>query len=142
MLGSVETAHTGVRFCPDDQIERRQPQSYCGSVSDRQAAPIDERAEDSSIYEIWKDGIHPFLIKIKELCIRHFAGSHEEFAMFASGLVPSNRDIEGFICEDHAGDICVHEPSDDGRIGGVAADQAMGPEQEKIAYPSDRRGPG
>jgi hypothetical protein len=51
-----------------------------------------------------------------------------------------DRDIEGFICEDHAGDFCVHEPSDDGGIGGVAADQAMGPEQEQVAYPSDRSG--
>src|SRR6516165_1615109 len=74
MLGSIKTAHAGVRFCPDDQIERRQPQSYCGSVSDRQAAPVDERAEDPTVYEIWKDGIHPFLIKFEELCIRHFSG--------------------------------------------------------------------
>ena len=94
MLGSVETAHAGVRFCPDDQIERRQPQSDCGRVSDGQAAPIDECGEDSSVYEISKDGIHPFLIKFEELCVRHFAGSHHEFPMFASGHVPSNRVLQ------------------------------------------------
>src|SRR6516165_7532455 len=142
MLRAVETSHAGVRFRPDDQIERYQTQSHCGGVSNRQAAPIDEGTDDSSLYEIWKNSIHPFLIKIEELCIRHFSGSHHEFPVFAAGHVPTNRDIEGFICEDHAGNICVHEPSDDGRIRSIAADQAMGPEQEQIAYPSDRSGVG
>jgi hypothetical protein len=27
----------------------------------------------------------PVLIKIEELCIRHFSGSHDEFSMFAPG---------------------------------------------------------
>ena len=67
MLGLVKTAHTGVRFCPDDQIESRQTQSNCGRVDNRQPAPIDECAKDSSIDEIRKDGIDPFLIKIAEL---------------------------------------------------------------------------
>ena len=39
-------------------------------------------------------------------------------------------------------DICSHEPPDDGGIGGVSADQAMGAEQEQIAYLSNRRGAG
>ena len=142
MLRAVEASHAGVRFRPDDQIERRQTQSHCGGVSNRQAAPIDEGTDDSSLYEIWKNSIHPFLIKIEELCIRHFSGSHDEFPVFAPGHVAPNRDIEGFICEDDAGDIRVHEPSDDGRIRSVAADQAMRPEQEQIAYPSDRSGAG
>jgi hypothetical protein len=43
--------------------------SISGCVSDRQPTPIDKRAEDASIYQMWKDGIHPFLIKIEE--IRH-----------------------------------------------------------------------
>jgi hypothetical protein len=29
MLRAVETAHAGVRFCPDNQIERCQPQGRC-----------------------------------------------------------------------------------------------------------------
>jgi hypothetical protein len=142
MLGSVETAHAGVRFGPDDQIERRQTESRCGGVSDGQATLIDKRAQDSTIDEMWKNGIHPVLVKIEELWIRHFSGSHDEFPMLAPGHVPPDRDIEGFICEDHAGDICVHEPLDNGRIGSVAADEAMGPEQEQIAHPSDRSGAG
>src|ERR1700692_49002 len=59
--------------------------------------------------------------------------------MVAPRHVPSDRDIEGFIREDHARDICSHEPSDDGGIGGVSADQEMGAEQEQIVYPSDGR---
>jgi hypothetical protein len=50
-------------------------------------------------------------------------------------LTPYRRDIEGLICEDHAREICSHQPSDDGRIGGVIADQEMGAKQEQIAYP-------
>jgi hypothetical protein len=142
MLGSVETAHAGVRFRPYDQIERGQPQSRCGGVSDRQAAPIDERAENSSIYQVWKDGIHPLLVKLEELCIGHFSGRHHEFPMIAPGHVPPDRDIEGFIGEDHARDIYPHELFDEGRIGSVSADQAMGAEQEQIAYLSDCRGAG
>ena len=62
--------------------------------------------------------------------------------MFAAGHVPPDRDIEGFIREDHADDICPHEPSDDRRIGGIPADQVMGPEQKQITDPSDRGGAG
>jgi hypothetical protein len=50
-----------------------------------------------------------------------------------------DRAMEGFICEDHARDIRLHQPSDDGRISGVSADQAMRAKQEQIAYPSDGR---
>src|SRR5258706_6929378 len=84
----------------------------------------------------WKDGIHPLLIKIEELRISHFSGSHHEFPMVAPRHVPPDRDIEGFIREDHARDICSHEPSDDGGIGGVSADQEMGAKQEQVVYPS------
>ena len=51
--------------------------------------------------------------------------------------VSPDRDIEGLICEDHARDICSHEPPDDGGIGGVSTDQEMGAKQEQIIYPSD-----
>jgi hypothetical protein len=62
--------------------------------------------------------------------------------MIAPGHVPPDRDIEGLIGEDHARDIYPHEPFDEGRIGSVSADQAMGAEQEQIAYLSDCRGAG
>jgi hypothetical protein len=39
MPGSVKIAGAGVRFCPHDQIERRQAQSRCADVDKRQAAP-------------------------------------------------------------------------------------------------------
>jgi hypothetical protein len=39
MLGSVKIAGAGVRFCPHDQVERRQAQSRCADVDKRQAAP-------------------------------------------------------------------------------------------------------
>ena len=95
-------------------------------MSDRQPTPIDKRAENASIYQMWKDGIHPFLIKIEELCICHFSGSHDEFAMIASGHMPPNGNIEGLIRENDAGYISVHEASDDSRIGGITADERMG----------------
>jgi hypothetical protein len=117
-------------------------ESRCGGVSDRQAAPIDERAENSSVYQVWQDGIHPLLVKLEELCIGHFSGRHHEFPMIAPGHVPPDRDIEGLIGEDHARNIYPHEPFDEGRIGSVSADQAMGAEQEQIAYLSDCRGAG
>jgi hypothetical protein len=139
MLGSVKTTHAGVRFRPYDQIERGQPQSRCGGVSDGQAAPIDERAKDSSVYEMWKDGIHPLPVKLEELCIGHFSGSHQEFPMITPGHVPSDCNIEGLICENHTRDIRPHESFDDGGIASVSADQAMGAEQEQIADPSNWR---
>src|SRR5215813_11324356 len=95
MLGSVETAHAGVRFSPYDQTERGQPQSRCGGVSDRQAAPIDERAENSSVYQMWKDGIHPLLVKLEELCIGHFSGRHYEFPMIAPVTCPPIATLKG-----------------------------------------------
>ena len=48
----------------------------------------------------------------------------------------ADSDIEGFIGEDDARDICSHQPSDDGGIGGVSADQTMGAEPEQIVDPS------
>ena len=51
---------------------------------------------------------------------------------------PPDRDIEGLIGEDHARDIYPHESFDDGRIGSISADQAMGAEQEQIAYLSGK----
>src|SRR6516165_10622434 len=62
--------------------------------------------------------------------------------MVAPSHVPPDRNIEGLIGEDHARDIHPHEPFDEGRIGSVSADQAMGAEQEQIAYLSDCRGAG
>src|SRR5258707_13940305 len=61
--------------------------------------------------------------------------------MVAPRHVPPDRDIEGFIREDHARYICSHEPSDDGGIGGVSADQEMGAKQEQVVYPSAGRRP-
>src|SRR5258708_14442293 len=90
---------------------------------------------------MWKDGIHPLLIKIEELRISHFSGSHHEFPMVAPRHVPPDRDIEGFICEDHARDIGSHEPSDDGGIGGASADQEMGANPEQAVYPSPGQRP-
>src|SRR5258707_15578212 len=86
---------------------------------------------------MWKDGIHPLLIKIEELRISHFSGSHHEFPMVAPRHVPPHRDIEGFICEDHARNICSHQPADDSRICGVSADQEMRAEEEQVTYPND-----
>src|SRR5260370_8422232 len=83
---------------------------------------------------MWKDGIHPLLIKIEELRISHFSGSHHEFPMVAPRHVPPDCDIVGFIREDHARDICSHQPSDDAGIGGVSADQEMGAEQQQVSY--------
>jgi hypothetical protein len=56
--------------------------------------------------------------------------------------VPRDRDIEGLIGEDHARDVYPHEPFDKGKISSISADQAMGAEQEQIAYLSDCRGAG
>jgi hypothetical protein len=52
-------------------------------MRDRQSAPIDERTEDPSVYQMWKHGIHPLLIKIKELGLAHFSGSHHQLPMLA-----------------------------------------------------------
>jgi hypothetical protein len=124
MLGSVEMAHAGVRFCPDDQIERRQPQSGCRRVNDRQAAPIDECAKQSSIHEIRKDGINPCLMKFQDLCAGHFAGGRCEFPRFASSHFPAYCDREGRIRENKSRDIMRHEPSDDSRTGRIAQDDS------------------
>jgi hypothetical protein len=101
-------------------------------MSDGKSAPIDEGAEDSAVEEMWKHGFHPLLIKIEELGIADFSRSHPEFPMLAPGHLPPDRNLEGFICEDDARDICSHQPSDDGGIGGVSADHKMGLKQEQI----------
>jgi hypothetical protein len=104
-------------------------------MRDGQSAPIDERAKDSSVYQMWKHGNHPVPIKIEQLRIGRVFGSHHKFPLLAPGH--ADRDIEGSVGEDHARDIGLHQPPDHGGIGGVSADEEMGPKQEQIAYPSD-----
>ena len=95
-------------------------------MRDGKSTPIDEGAEDPSLSEMWKHGFNPLLIKIEELGFADF------FPMLARGQLPPDRDLEGFIGEDDARDICSHQPSDDGRIGGVSADHKMGAKQKQI----------
>ncbi len=104
-----------------------------GGMNDGQPAPIDEGAEDASIDQIRNDGRHPLSIEIFELGVGHFAGSHHEFPTFAPADVTADCDIERLVGQNHARGIGPHEPFDDGGIGGVPAEEAMGAEQEQIA---------
>lgn len=101
-------------------------------MDDRQAAPIDEDAEDASIHEIRKHSIEPFAVKIEELCLRHLSG-------FAAGDFPAEGDVEGLMREDKPRGIIRHEPSDDSGIASIPANQAVSAEPEKISWPSNRR---
>lgn len=101
-------------------------------MDDRQAAPIDEDAEDASIHEIRKHSIEPFAVKIEELCLRHLSG-------FAAGDFPAEDDLEGLMREDKSCGIIRHEPSDDSGIASIPANQAVNSKPEKITWPGNRR---
>lgn len=62
--------------------------------------------------------------------------------MLARRHMPADRNMgmRG-VSKDHSRNICSHQPADEIGIGGVAADHAMGAEQEQIADPRDAAAP-
>jgi hypothetical protein len=108
-------------------------------MNDRQAAPIDEGAQSSSINQIRKDRLHPFPVKREKLRIGHLSGGRRECPVRASGDILFDRDIEGLVGQNKSGDILSPEPFDDRRIGGSPADQAMSPKPKMISCLRVRR---
>jgi hypothetical protein len=141
--GFVKTILASAGCCPYDQINRGQPQGRSGGVSQRQVAPIDEGTEQSAVHQVGIDSIDPGLVSLRRRRIGHVAGSGAVLPMVARGHMSLNRDrcdSEGRLRQHHPRNVCPHQPADEIGIGSVAADHAMGSEQEQVADPCDCRG--
>ena len=105
----------------------------------RQAAPVDERAQDPAVAQIGQDGRYPGSVEGKKLGVRHFAGGHGELAVIASGHVTRDPYVIGLVGEDETGGrIAFQQASKNRRIGRITANDAMRAELENIADFSDR----
>ena len=105
----------------------------------RQAAPVDERAQDPAVAKIGQDGRYPGSVEGKELGVGHFAGRHGELAVIAPGHVTGDLHVIGLVGQDETGgSIAFQQSSKNRRIGRVATHDTMRTELENIADPGDR----
>jgi hypothetical protein len=87
---------------------------------------IDERVENAAVAKPIDGGPDPRGVEREKLRVAHLSPRHREFAVGAAADIPDDPHIVGLVGQDQTSlRIAVHQASEDGWIGRIAAYQPM-----------------